>query len=354
MKTGLAETGSTVLTEVQTVHEVPPISTPGAGAQAVRSAALRFRLGTQADFAACASLLPPGFQASMPVRQRLLELWGQLLVGEARTFSIIEDLERPHPASIEGFGLSVFVTDRFVDEFCASPRPYLPALFYERMLAGDGVVLTPQQLADANATTGINILVLHFGLRDHDLSNPRTAQILGAGSAAFYFFHAGYRVRTMINEVYGAGPAAYMTAGGFRLIADFQKLSPSSFAGVPPAQYPYLFMLRREWVEPGAVNPLTQIFLAPAPRIGFSATERRVLERALLNEADGSIARSLGISADAVKKTWRNIHDRVGRNAPYVLPQSHPSSTGSRGQEKRRHLLDYLRSHMEEIRPTRP
>jgi len=305
------------------------------GAQLVGSAPLHFRLGAPADLERCAELLPPGFRAPAPVQRDLTRLWARILAGEARAFAVIEDLEMPHPAGIEGFGLSVFVSDAFVDEFCASPQPQLSALFYERLLADEAVVLTPEHVAAANATTGINILVLHFGLRHHDLSDVRTAQVLAVGSAAFFFFHGGYRVRSIINEVYGGENAAYMSAGGFRLVSDFQKRSPETFAGVPPDQYPYLFMLRREWVEPAAVNPLTQLFFAPAPRIGFSTTERRVLERALLNQSDEAIARGLSTTEDAVKKTWRNIHERVDRNASYLLPERHRASAGGRGQEKR-------------------
>jgi hypothetical protein len=48
----------------------------------------------------------------------------------------IEDPTRPYPASIEGIGLSVFVTDAFVDECLEHPRPYLAETFFDRMLEG--------------------------------------------------------------------------------------------------------------------------------------------------------------------------------------------------------------------------
>lgn len=319
-----------------------------------RPVALRFRLGTPADFARCVELLPPGFRAEGSIRQRLIDLWGQLLAGEARTFAVIEDLERRREASIAGFGLSVFVSDRFVDEFWASPRPYISALFYERMLAGGDVGLSPEQLTDANASGGINVLGLHFGMSNHDLSDPRSAQVLSAGSSAFHFFHAGYRLRTVLNEVYGANAAAYMTAGGFRLVHDFQRLAPTVFADVPAEHYPYLFMLHREWIVPAAVNTMAQLFFAPNPRIFFSASERRVLERALLNYSDAHTAQCLGVSDDGIKKTWRRIHERVELHAPFLLPETSRMPCGSRGQEKRRHLLEYLRTHLEELRPARP
>jgi hypothetical protein len=153
----------------QAVRETSPAPLQTESTQPVRSAALRFRLGTPTDFAQCEELLPPGFRASRAVRRELSGCWSKLLAEESRTFAIIEDLERAYPAGIEGFGLSVFVSDRFMAEFCGAPQPYLAAIFYERLLAGEDIVLSPEQLARANATTGINVLVLHFGLRNHNL-----------------------------------------------------------------------------------------------------------------------------------------------------------------------------------------
>jgi DNA-binding CsgD family transcriptional regulator len=325
--------------------------TAGADARSARSAALRFRLASRADLPYCVKLLPAGFRASSRVRRHLVDLWGRLLALEARSFTVVEDLERPYPANMEGFRLSVFVTDRFFSQFCASPRPYLSALSYERMLAGEDLVLSAKQLRTANSTTGLNLIVLHLGLRNEDLSDARTAQMLAAGSAAFYFFHAGYRINAILNEVYGPQSARYMQLGGFRLVHDFHRERPADFEDLPPLHDPYLFMLRREWVEPAALHPLSQLFYAPVPRLHFSATERRVLEAALLNESDLQIAGRLGMSVDNVKKTWQSVYQRAGRALPSLIPPRVFNSSASRGQEKRRHLLAYLRLHLEELRP---
>jgi hypothetical protein len=197
------------------------------------------------------------------------------------------------------------------------------------------------------------VLALHFGLRNHDLSDPRTAQVLNVGSAAFYFFHSGYRIRTILNEVYGEQAARYMERGGLRLLHDFRQSSPAAFGGVADDELPYFFALRQEWVEPAAISPLSELFTAHPPRIYFSAAERKILERALLNETDAAIAEALGISRNAVVKSWRGIYERVNRQLPQMIPKSGATASG-RGQEKRRHLLLYLRSHMEELRPGRP
>jgi DNA-binding CsgD family transcriptional regulator len=318
------------------------------------SVALRFRKGAEADLAACIALLPAGCRMPNSVRQRLPALWRQLLAGEAHTFSIIEDMERPYPDGIEAFGLSIFVSERFFGTIELAARPQLASLIYEQMLAGERVMLDGRELAKGNGSSGLNLVPLHFGMRNEELANPRSAQAVATGAAAFHFAHAGYRIKAIANEVFGAQAAEFLARGGFRLMRNFQAERPRDFDDVPPAHYPFLFMLRREWVEPSGVNLLTQLFFAPAPRIRFSRGEQRVLELALLNETDPAVAALLGISQETVKKLWRNIFARVDRQAPYLMPADPASGSrllGSRGREKRRHLLEYLRIHLEELRP---
>src|SRR5262249_51220391 len=155
-------------------------------------------------------LLPPGCRLAPSLRARLPEIWAGLLASEVCTFPIIDDIEREHPANIEGFGLSVFVTDAFAEELIGTPKAYAPARLYERLVAGDEVLLTRKELQAAQLTDGINVLGVHFGLRNHDLSDARSAQVLNAGSAGFYFFHGGYRIRTIMAEHYGVQSVRYM------------------------------------------------------------------------------------------------------------------------------------------------
>jgi hypothetical protein len=315
------------------------------------TAAWRFRLGEPADLPDCVKLMPPGFRMSEAVRSALIPCWTQLIESEAVAFAVMQDMSRPGPPEIEGFGFSVFVTDEFIETFRAAPQPYVANLFYERLLAGEDVVMSQAQLASANATTGINILTMPYGLPTHDFSNPRAMQVLTVGNAAFFFTHAGYRVKTIVCELYSTHAVSYMSSAGFHLINDFQAQSPEAFVDIPPEQYPYLFELRREWVQRSAMHPLSEIFFTERPIIGFSPSERRLLARALLNDSDMAVAESLGLSEFAIKKTWASIFERVRRVAPRLLPQADGRELGIRGIGKRAHVLRYVRGHMQELRP---
>jgi hypothetical protein len=304
---------------------------------------MRFRLAETRDLSVCRSLLNPALNLGRRTLEKLPSIWRALAVFG--TFSIVEDPIKTYPDSIEGFGASVFVDDGFVDEFMGERRNYLDAAVYERILSGRSPVLSQAELADANAGDGLNIVVLNYGLRSHDLSDPMTQRVLQVGSAAFYSLHSGYRLKMMLNEVFGPTAAEYMKAGGFRLQETMSNTRTAA------DQTPHLFALRREWVQPGAIDTLSFLFHTPRPQIGFSAAEQRVLVQALLNRSDAEIAERLGLSVDGVKKTWRRIYDRVSRRLPYLIADTRKESGSGRSTEKRRHVLDHLRAHPEEVRP---
>jgi hypothetical protein len=313
---------------------------------------VRFRLATEHDLPTCRTLLHPGFRASPAVRDQMVRLWTELLASRPGTFGVIEDSARPHPDAIEAFGFSVFVTDRFAEAICGCPRPYLAALIYEDMLGGRSPVLSQGEIRDANASDGLNLAVLHFGLRDPDMTKERTQRALQAGMAAFYFFHGGYKLKVLLQEVYGKQQADYVCAGGGRVFGDFDGSAGVGVAGAPAEHRPFLFVQSRKWVTPAAVSPLSSLFHTPKPQLGFSPTEQHVLVRALLNESDVEIAAALSVPLDAVKKAWRRIYERMATAIPYLLDRPEQAElTNHRGREKRRHLLEYLRHHLEELRP---
>jgi hypothetical protein len=316
-----------------------------------RGTIVRYRLAAAADLAQCSELLPSAFKVSARVRAELPGLWRSLIKTNAANVVVFEDAD-----SIEGCAISVHVSDAFADDVVAEPKPYLSARFYEEVLAGRSPSLSPAEIRTANSSTGLNLLVLHFGLHDHDVSAERSRPVLRAGGQAFFFFNTGYRYRLLLNEVYGRRAAEYMRAGGLRLLHEFEQ------HGDEAADRPFLFGLRKEWVARGAVNEMSWLFDPTEPRFGFTPAEQSVLLRALLNESDAEIAAHTGVSPDSVKKTWRRAFDRAAAVAPHLFAADGPDGGAQRarsraarhqprGSEKRRHLLDHLRLHLEELRP---
>jgi len=92
------------------------------------------------------------------------------------------------------------------------------------------------------------------------------------------------------------------------------------------------------------------LFHTAPPRLGLWPGEQTLLARALDGQTDEEAAFGLGLSLSSVKKRWNGIYARVAAADPTLLPVWAPDGVW-RGVEKRRHLLQYLRGHPEELRP---
>ena len=90
---------------------------------------------------------------------------------------------------------------------------------------------------------------------------------------------------------------------------------------------------------------IASVMTSPLPVFGFTHSEQRLLECALLDNTDQEIAEMLGVTPDAIKKRWRNIHTKVTRREPGTL-SGIASALG-----RRRAILGRVRPRLEELRP---
>jgi hypothetical protein len=75
-----------------------------------------------------------------------------------------------------------------------------------------------------------------------------------------------------------------------------------------------------------------------------------------MGETCEKLAAALSISPWTVKKRWSAIYERVADVDSELLPPAVANGAHalSRGAERRRYLLNYLRQHLEELRPYEP
>jgi len=90
------------------------------------------------------------------------------------------------------------------------------------------------------------------------------------------------------------------------------------------------------------------MFMYDPPRFGFARSQQRLLIAALHGGTDEDLAEELGISVSAVKKAWQSIYAKA--EAAGVEAWTNRDSD-ERGKERKRDLLDYVRTHREELRP---
>ncbi len=192
------------------------------------------------------------------------------------------------------------------------------------------------------------------GWAENGLTPAQTLAIRGKQSEAFSLALRGYRIKEFLTDPIGRETLQWMLEAGARLRRDYSNyFRQNPFLEREPSQRPCLVGLTREeaLVHPG--SNVASLFIYTAPRFHFSRSQRMLLQHALMGQTCEKLATSLSLSPWTVKKRWQAIYERVTDvdNELLPLPIAHGARGSSRGAERRRHLLNYLRQHLEELRP---
>ena len=88
------------------------------------------------------------------------------------------------------------------------------------------------------------------------------------------------------------------------------------------------------------------------PVLQLRDADQQLLIAALTGLTDDELARRLQHSLPAIKKRWLSVFERTLEKRPDLFPDwSEENGLSKRGRQKRHHLLAYVRSHPEELRP---
>ena len=286
-------------------------------------------------------------------RKDLMAFWRFLLSHQVGLSAVTVDHERPAGRQIVGFGMSLFATEEFAQAIQTHLPPYLPLQAVRWWRQGRKPFLGPKSIARKNAEDSLSLVILHFGTAPQK-GTELDMQIRAKMHEAFIFTHGGYHLKQIFQESYTPGEKEILLSVGLRLLRSYREkawdFSPD------PSFRPCLLVQRREDAET-RYSVLGPIFLYPRPRFGFKPVGRRVLQRAVLSETDKEIGKSLGLSVWTVKKCWQEIYDRVEKTEPGLLSltaDEKPLPGEIPVTQRRRIFLNYIRGHLEEIRPFDP
>lgn len=309
---------------------------------------LHGRLLGHADLQEARAFVPDWLHLPAEVRAALPVIWTRLLGHPGFNADVIEDLNRPSGQRIVGLGMSIALDERWRHRMATQPPPFAPGLIYEELLDGRFQPPGDKELGRLSGQGEVAFLVLHYEQTLTDLANPDTMELLALAMSLFRQAHAGYRLQHLYQEGLGE-QGAYLLSMGFRARSQRNQ-------GAPAEPLPELYGLSRDEASrqlPGL--PVRDAFQFTPPRIGFSASERRLLRLAVTQLTDEQIGDEIGISAHGIKKQWRSVHQRAQDAMPQLFEEAASQvDTGTRGPERRRSLLMYLRHHPEELRPYTP
>lgn len=314
------------------------------------------RKGTAYDLANCYALHESVQLPYPPTTRRVLpEMWRTLLSNGAMQLFLVEDRARPVGSRIVSFGATVFVTNEFCSQARSTLPPYLGVELARQYNASRRLlVLNRAQIARANAGDGLNTVMCFKGSACHGFSPEQHLAILDKQSEAFRLALRGYRIKEFLTDAIGSEASEWMLDAGAHLRRDYSNYFRRHHIPEPePSRRPRLLGLTKEeaLAHPGA--NMAGLFIYSAPRFQFTRSQRVLLQRALIGETCEESAASLSISPWTVKKRWHAIYERVADIDSELLPPpvAYGRRCSSRGAERRRHLLNYLRQHLEELRP---
>jgi DNA-binding CsgD family transcriptional regulator len=279
-------------------------------------------------------------------------LWSSILKTGSGVGAVIA--EARVPSRVLHFTFAAFVTDERADGYHRLLKPKIAYSVAEELVAGGRPVLDANEIARANAGTGLNMVVTHYGhaaLEGKPLERLRAAMYESTHKALSF-----WNLRSYTNEVFAENlhreDKEMGEALGY-LVGRYTREQLDG-AGILPENEPWLwYATRRHALDRPASMSVAMLFLNfTRPRLGLNAEEQRMLKLALDGRTDEAIAEIAGASLSTIRKRFRTIYEKVQvANARSEAIQIAVSADGARGTESRSNLLNYLRAYSGELRP---
>lgn len=315
---------------------------------------LTVRRMEERDFAVCASMLEGRLAYPNRIISELPRAWRRLLRDDAMNAVVFENRNGSEPPVILAFAVSIFVTDAWAAAANHGTEPYLTARTLRAELSDSASpILRPGDIA-YRLDSPLRILILHY-CETRALEPEHAGPLRFQALQEFLHTHRGYRIEEVLQEFWDEIDPAFILEGWGKVRTDYASYFTDRGESVPPpGQGPYLigFTRAESLREPG--DPSAPLFIHTPPILSFSPAEKRLVRRALLGQTDSELARELHIALPTVKSHWRSIYQRVLRVDPDLLGDARTRASergATRGREKRRRLLEYVRRHPEELCP---
>ena len=294
------------------------------------------------DVNSAIDLIPEWMPIDAEMRQKIPLVWTRLLGTPGFNADVIEDLNGKPGDRLLGLGMAIVLNSTWLERLRVSPPENTAIELYRELISGTYSLPTDRELAVANAKGQVSFFVLHYSQKLRDPSDPDTLNMYAIGMSLFHTSHVGYRLSELYQEALDEEGKHLMNMG-FKCFTKHENPSCSKLYGLNSKVAFDMF--------PG--NIISHVFLFTPPKMGFSHSERKLLRLATNDFSDDQIADELGLTLHTVKKLWRSIHSRSSECMPDLFQHMTDLPSGTRGPDRRRILLKYLRQHLEELRPFR-
>jgi hypothetical protein len=289
------------------------------------------------DLSHAIALEPRNQGAEIVGADTALRVWRGFFANRAFRGIVVESNGTNGDAAVIAAGTGVMVRADFMNAEVANPQPHLNSRIIASVAAGASVLLPWRNVGLANAGDGIDIVNLMASFRS-DLTPDAVAELSGILAESFLEMHKGFRLNRILREMIGHRELQMTDSSGiFRTLARF------------PANESAIKLVTRTDAFSVPHSIAINMFRYEAPRLRLRDADQQLLIAALDGHTDAELSELLGVSLPAIKKRWLTIYQRVAGTSPKIVAQS--PDNGTRGRQKRHHVLAYIRSHPEELRP---
>jgi hypothetical protein len=305
---------------------------------------------TQAsDLAECLQLHPAKNGVEIVGHTRAVKAWQQLFKMSHATRSAVVEMHWKDRVEIVGFGFGSFVKKSFAEREVRNPRPGLNSRIVESIVNGNSVIATYTEVRDANTRSDLQQVILDTSWKNGPLATAQVNEVRILLGQAYQELFAGYRFARILTEIVDELDSWHVRGlNSFRVVdrfENFRRANPET--ELNPERLLLEVTLESMRADPHSVAAGLFQHHVP-PQFAFTRREQELLELALDGVDDWSIANSLFVTLPAIKRRWSAVFERVGSIRPEFCPLD---GEGTRGVEKRRRILTYVRNHPEELRP---
>lgn len=271
------------------------------------------------------------------------EIWKTMWEAASPFGVVISDLTDNGACQDVAVAIATFVNDWAKDLLVSSEVPYALQHLSRQVRLNKSPFVKPSEVGSANARDGLNLLVCYMGWSNKTENSSGLRAVL---LNAFADRHGGNRLQSLVGETCDRSLRTIARRTGLSVLNAYGlKLSELTEVHEP---HPCLMGITRDDALARENHWLNRMFSYFPPKLFFTEPQRQILLLAREGFTDNEIAGQLGVNADAVKKRWVAIYERVSEVFPDLLPNS---PTSGRGSEKRRILLARLKDRPEELRP---
>jgi len=301
---------------------------------------MKWRALSEEDLLECLQIEPRHLGAEIVGYKQAVEIWKSLIPNLSFNSGVFRLGNSGAAKRVIGFGACVFIKSEFAARELANPRPFINSRIIASIASDGSQVIEPSDLNLAQMKDGLDVVCLYGNyLLDLRPENQKEIEMgLPYGLATLL---CGFRINRLLQESSNETQFGFLQSSGvWRVVQDF----PGNRA---------LHVLTREQGFKASGSLAQAIFHYEPPTLGLRDTDKHLLAEALQGGTDSELAARMHLSLPSIKKRWLALFERVAEARPDLLPADDGGWNGTRGPQKRHHILDYVRSNPVELRPYR-